>query len=111
MDPQTTAKVGTPTGYGVIVQPSAAPSAVISRVAASASNVTLFAANNKRSFFIIVNDSPTAWLYIKYGPVASLTDYSIAIPPVKNFMSETMWKGQIDGIWDSAAGAAQLTEG
>ena len=93
----------------VPVNPGAVASTSVTRVAASASSTTLLAANSSRLFFFVVNDS-TASLKIKYGATASSTSFTLILP-AGQWMSDTLYKGQIDGIWDSATGAAQLTEG
>jgi hypothetical protein len=60
-------------------------------------------------FFFIVNDS-TAPLRVKYGSTATATSFTVILP-AGQWMSDTIYKGALDGIWDSATGAAQLTEG
>jgi len=83
--------------------------ATLSNVSGSASNVTLLAANAARQKVLIVNDS-TATLYLKFGATASSTSYSV--PPLGpgDCWEEEHYRGQIDGIWTSAAGAARITE-
>lgn len=120
-DPQSVTKVGFPAQQAQTVQgsPAGTPlpvaagtvaSATTSRVAASASTVQLLAANTARVFFVVVNESTSATLYVKYGTTAALTDYTIPLAPGAWF-SDTLYRGRIDGIWSSASGAAQLTEG
>lgn len=83
-------------------------------VSASASAVTLLAANSSRKFgSTIVNDS-TAILYIKLGSSASATDYWVAIdgkttvPGIASLPDG--YTGIVTGIWASATGAARVTE-
>lgn len=96
----------------VTVTPATVASASLSNVSASASSVTLSAANTSRKGWAIFNDSTTANLFVKFGTTASATSYTVKIlaggfyempgPPI--------YTGQLDGIWDVAAGAARVTE-
>jgi len=81
------------------------------RVASSATSVTLRAANARREGLTIFNES-TAVLYVKFGAVASLTDYSFQLGPGSYYETPATptYVGQVDGVWVSANGAAQVTE-
>lgn len=85
--------------------------ATLSNVSASASSVTLLAANASRKGATIVNDS-TANLYIKYGSSASATSYTYKLFPSDFYYMklEDYTSGIITGIWDSATGTARITE-
>ena len=86
------------------------PTATLSSVAASAASVSLLASNTSRKGVIIVNDGNKT-LYVKYGAAASLTSYSVLMPP--NAYWEMPWPiytGAIDGIWNAANGSARITE-
>ena len=85
--------------------------ATVSRVSASATVVTLLAANTSRRRVIIYNDS-TAVLRVKLGSAASATDYTYRLGAGDTYESPTDWvyTGIVTGIWDSATGAAQVTE-
>lgn len=85
--------------------------ATISRVAASATSVTLLAANENRRRVILYNES-TADLYVKFGATASATSYTTKLGPGDTYESPTDWvyTGVIDGIWSAATGTAQITE-
>lgn len=85
--------------------------ASVYRVAASATVVTLLAANTSRRRVIIYNES-TASLRIKLGSAASATDYTYRLGAGDTYESPTDWvyTGIVTGIWDSATGAAQVTE-
>lgn len=85
--------------------------ASISRVSASVTSVTLLAANANRRRVVIYNES-TASLRIKLGATASATSYSLLLGPGDTYESPTDWvyTGAVDGIWDAANGAAQITE-
>jgi len=81
-----------------------------STVAASASNVTLLAANTSRLGATIYNDSASATLHLKLGATASLTDYTTKVGPESFFEVPFGYTGIIDGIWDAATGDARITE-
>lgn len=89
-----------------------ATSAVTS-VAASVTSVTLLALNTAREQATIANESASATLYAKLGATASLTSYTVAIPPGGYYevpCSKGIWTGVIDGIWSAAVGNARITE-
>lgn len=85
--------------------------ATLSNVAASASNVTILAANANRKRVVIVNDS-TATLYLKFGATASATSFTYLLYGGDTYESPSnpIYTGQIDGMWASATGAARVTE-
>jgi len=89
----------------------AAPTATLSNVSASASNVTLLAANANRKRVVVHNDS-TATLYLKFGATASATSFTHKLIGGAVYESPSMpvYTGIIDGIWSSATGAARVTE-
>ena len=95
---------------GTVARPVVA-TATVTRVAASATAVTLLAANANRTQAIVYNAS-TAVLRIKLGSAASATDYSYLLGAGDTYESPTDWvyTGIVTGIWDSATGAAQVTE-
>jgi hypothetical protein len=83
-------------------------------VNASASSVTLIAANTgRKAGSKVVNDS-TAILYIKLGSTASATDYWAAIDGKTTVPGEALipdgYLGIVTGIWASATGAARVVE-
>lgn len=85
-----------------------------SSVNASATAVTLLAANTTRKAgSSIVNDS-TAILYIKLGSSASATDYWKAIDGKTTIPGDVDlppgYLGIVTGIWASATGAARIVE-
>ena len=85
--------------------------ATVARVAASATAVTLLAANANRRRVIIYNDSAVN-LYIKLGSAASATDFTYLLGAGDTYESPTDWVyiGAVTGVWASATGAAQVTE-
>lgn len=85
--------------------------ATTSVVADNAASVTLLALNSARLGCTVRNDS-TADLYLKCGTTASLTDYTVVIPPGGYWEAPYSYTGRIDGIWatDPNTGAARITE-
>jgi Glycosyl hydrolases family 16 len=114
----------TANGMTVVIQPggmpfspvvsSIAPAPVtgtLTNVAASASSVTLLAANANRKQAIFYNDS-SANLYLGYTASAvSVTSYTIRIPASGYYeIPWPVYTGQVNGIWDSAIGNLRITE-
>lgn len=84
--------------------------ALVTRVNASITAVTLSAANPARKTAILWNDS-TATVNIKFGPAASMADFTWRIGPQSGYeLPAPVYVGIISGIWDSANGAMQITE-
>jgi hypothetical protein len=90
----------------------------VTRVASSATVVTLLAANPRRKGVYVFNES-TAVLYIKLGSGASLTDYNFRLPTMTGIEVPfrvggggpvDTYDGIITGIWAAANAAAQVTE-
>ena len=106
VDGTVTANAGT--GTFATKEVRAATSAVTS-VAGSATSVTLLASNANRLGATITNDS-TVILRAKFGATASATSYTVRLVPDAYYEVPYGWTGVIDGIWDSAAGSARLTE-
>jgi hypothetical protein len=85
---------------------------VVTRVAASVTNVTLLAANTARRAAYYYNDS-TAVLYLKLGATASATSHTVQIPGGGFYELPTslyVYVGIVDGLWASATGAVCVTE-
>lgn len=80
-------------------------------VSASATSVTLLAANGSRLGVLVYNDSASA-LYIKYGATASTTSFTVKVPAFTlwEMPSAVLHTGRLDAIWDAATGAARVTE-
>lgn len=96
-----------------VVLPRAA-TPTLANVAASASSVTLLAANAARLGAAIVNDS-TSILYVKFGSTASATSFTVclagSVAGVPAYYEVPFgYVGIITGIWVSATGAARVTE-
>ena len=90
---------------------SAITTATLSNVTASATSVTILAANSNRRRMIVVNDSGSR-LLLKFGATASATSFSIMLQAYDTYESpiNVTYNGIIDGIWDTATGAARVTE-
>lgn len=84
-----------------------------SSVVASATNVTVLAANANRLGATVYND-PTggagANLFLKLGATASATSYTSRLVPNAYYELPYGYTGIVDGIWASAAGNARVTE-
>lgn len=89
--------------------------AALANVSASATSVTLLAANAARKGATIVNDS-TSVLYVKFGSAASPTSYSYPMPGTNAAGIPSTLEVPfrvadiITGVWVSAIGAARITE-
>jgi hypothetical protein len=83
----------------------------VSNVAASATSVTIKAANAARRGLWVYNDSENS-LYIKCGAVASLTSYSVKVLAGGYWeMPSPIYTGAVDGIWGGEpTGNARVTE-
>lgn len=97
--------------YGQLVTtPGVSGTDTITRVTASATSVSLLAANTSRKGAIFYNES-TAILYLKYGTTASNTSYTVQIAAGGYFeLPSPVRQGAIDGIWSAANGAVMITE-
>jgi hypothetical protein len=85
---------------------------VITRVDASDSNTNLLGVNADRRDAILYNDS-TAKARVKYGSVATATDFTFILDAGQAVALSSfgvVYTGAIDAIWESAAGAMQVTE-
>jgi hypothetical protein len=79
-------------------------------VAASASDVTVLAANASRKGGTVLNDS-TAYLYLlTANAVSSTSNFAVRVAPSGYFELPFGYLGVIKGIWASATGSARVTE-
>lgn len=78
-------------------------------VAASVTNTTLLTANSTRLGATIYNDS-SAILYLKLGPTATSSDFTIKVFPLSYYEVPFGFTGQIDGFWASSNGFARIGE-
>jgi hypothetical protein len=86
--------------------------ATLANVSASATSVTVFASNASAKGRIVVNDSASATLYLKFGATASTTSYTYQVGPggTLEFPDSPLYTGICDGIWSAAVGTARTTE-
>ena len=91
------------------VIPATGGTGTLTNVSASATSVTLAAANTSRTGLIIVNDS-TSDMYLKFGSTASTTSYTFLVPAGATYLWEENYNGIVTGIWNSATGTARVTE-
>lgn len=94
---------------GRLTTKQTAGTATLTNVAASASSVTILAANTARLGATIVNDS-TQVLYLKMGATASSTSYTVKLAAGAYYEVPFGYTGILDGIWASASGNARVTE-
>jgi hypothetical protein len=77
-------------------------------VASSAASVPLFT-GGPMDGRTVYNDS-TSVLYLKFGAVASASDYTVQIAAGGYYeFPLPLYMGEVDGIWTSANGYARLT--
>lgn len=90
--------------------PARSTLATVTRVAASATAVTLAAANSFRMGLFLYNDS-SADAFVKYGAGATSTDYTIKMGAGSYWeMPSPINTLLISCAWASATGAMQVTE-
>jgi len=90
--------------------PTGVSTSSVTSVSDTNTSTTLKAANSARKQIIIQNTS-SAVLYIKYGTTASSTDFTVSLSQGDTLI-EDRYTGRIDGIWatDPNDGAAKVTE-
>lgn len=99
--------IGADGRIGIRAIPAATPATT--SVAASATNVTLLAANANRLGATVYNDSSVN-LFLKLGATASTTSFTVKLAAAGYYEVPFNYTGIIDGLWDSATGSARLTE-
>lgn len=96
--------------YPLPVLPASAATGTLSSVAASATSVTILAANANRRGALIFNDS-TSILALAFASTASLTAFTVELPANGLYeMPPSNYSGVVSGIWVSATGSARVTE-
>lgn len=86
-----------------------APTATLTNVNSSATNVTLLVVNTARIGAQFYNDS-TQILYMKFGTTATSTSFTVPLAAATYYELPGGYTGNIDGIWVSANGAVRITE-
>jgi hypothetical protein len=104
---QTVQGVTGMTPLSIIQQASS--TAILTSVASSATSVTLLAANANRKGFILYNNSSKT-CNVAFATTASLAAFTVAIPAMSVFESESLYTGVISGIWTAANGSMEVTE-
>lgn len=102
-------EIANDSGNPIPVHQSSSLTAVTTRVASSATVVTLLAANAQRNQATIYNES-TQTLFLKFGPGASMTDYTLPITGSGYYELPIRYGGELTGLWTSANGFAMVTE-
>lgn len=91
-----------------VIQRASTPT--LSNVAASATSVTLLAANTSRRSALVFNDSSSR-LYLKFGSAASVTSFTTWLEPYQLYeLPLPVYDGIITGLWTTATGTARVTE-
>jgi len=91
-------------------RPVPANTATTSNVAASATSVTVLAANAARRLAVFYNDSSSD-CYVKFGTTASTSSFTIFLAALGSFsLNGEDYAGRIDAIWNSATGNMRVTE-
>ena len=84
--------------------------ATLTTVAASATSVTVLAANANRKSVIIFNNSPKL-LTLAFAATASTAAFTLQIGSFGTYEGQLAgYTGIISGIWPTATGNAQVTE-
>lgn len=93
------------------VQKTTAGNCALTSVDASATSVTVLAANSNRLGAVITNAS-TATLYLKFGGTASATSFTFKLGPegVLIIDATLLYTGLLDGAWSAATGKAYVSE-
>lgn len=102
-----------PAGSNTIgyVKQAGAATSTPTTVAASASSVTVLAANTARRFASVYNDSSSVlYLLLQTGGTASSTVFTIAMAAGSYYEVPEAYTGALIGIWVSATGNARITE-
>lgn len=82
----------------------------LSNISASASSVTVLAANANRKMAMFFNDS-TSTLSLKFGATASATSFTVQLIANAYYELPTpVYTGILDGIWTVATGTVRVTE-
>ncbi len=96
---------------GLVISPGRISTASLANVAASATNVTLKAANTGRRGLLVFNDADKV-LDVKYGATASSSSFTVQIAAGGYWeMPQPVYTGIVDGIWAAGpTGSARITE-
>jgi hypothetical protein len=95
------------------VAPPPSATATETGVAASASSVTVLAANTARKGAAITNDQASATLYLRLSATAATAasgGYTVILPGGAYYEVPFGYTGQITGIWSAATGFANVSE-
>lgn len=94
---------------GKIINPlgSSVSSGTATTALSSASSAQVVALNLSRKGLVLTNTDANT-VYVKCGTTASLTDFTVAIPPGGTWvMDQPIYTGRIDAIW-AADGSGSL---
>ena len=85
------------------------PQAGVTSIDSVTSVTQILPANYDRRGFSIYNES-TAILYIKFGPDASSSDYTVPLVASAFYEAPYTYSGIVTGVWASVNGSAKVTE-
>jgi len=108
---QTTMSASSPITIASDQSPLVTATATRTSVGGSVTDVSLLAANAARKGAFFFNES-TATLYLAYGAAATLTSYTVQLPPGSFFEMppQPIFTGAVRGIWNVANGNVRITE-
>lgn len=93
-----------------IVRQARSTTGTHSNVTASASSVTILAANANRLGASVFNDGAATLYLDTSGGTASTSNYTVQLAPNSYFEVPANYSGLITGIWASATGNARVVE-
>lgn len=91
------------------VQPKLSATATKANISGSVTTVTLIASNTARLGATVFNDSTSA-MYVNLGSSASTSAFVVKLASMSYWEVPFGYTGAINGIWDTAAGAARVCE-
>lgn len=93
-----------------VVDVSSTSTAVVTSIVSSTLNSVLIGPNQNRKELLLYNNS-TKDCKIKFGGVASLTDFSLVMGSKSILIIDSpVYLGEINGIWVAVNGTMQVTE-
>ena len=109
IDADTSALAGAISNSAVNTREAGNTTATLSNVSGATSSTTVLASNANRKGATIYNDSGST-LYLKLGSSASSTSFTTKMLTDDYYEVPANYTGIITGIWDTATGAARVTE-
>lgn len=87
-------------------------SADVTSVGQTDASTELLAERAERKGAVVFNAATKGWLYVKLGPGATTSDYTVRLLPNNSFsLQNPAYTGQITGVWSGpGSGSAKVTE-